>query len=79
MKRVLTVLVLAILFTSCKREALRNDKTNNKDFQVDFLFEHNGIKMYRFFDEGHYHYFTSKNETITSQTSGKSSYEDNIN
>jgi hypothetical protein len=38
--------------------------------------------MYRFYDGMHYHYFTSKGETITTQTSGgaknETRYQENI-
>jgi hypothetical protein len=32
---------------------------NNKTYQVDYLFEHDGCKVYRFQDNGHYVYFTN--------------------
>lgn len=79
MKKTLTIISLAILFTSCNKVGLRKDKTNNKDYEIEYLFEHNGIKMYRFYDRTRYHYFTNKGETITSQTSSKTTYEENIN
>lgn len=38
---------------------------NNKTYQVDYLFEHAGCKVYRFYDIGNYVYFTNCNgETI---------------
>jgi Domain of unknown function (DUF4884) len=42
---------------------------NNKDYQVSFLFEHDGCKVYRFADRGEFIYFTSCNgETTKAQT-----------
>jgi hypothetical protein len=32
---------------------------NNKTYEVDYLFEHGGCKVYRFYDRGHYVYFTN--------------------
>jgi Domain of unknown function (DUF4884) len=42
-----------------------NKAKNNKDYQVDFLFEHDGCKVYRFLDMGYYIYFTSCNGETT--------------
>ncbi|WP_430816260.1 DUF4884 domain-containing protein [Carboxylicivirga sp. RSCT41] len=39
--------------------------TNNADYQVSYLFEHDGCKVYRFCDEGRYVYFTTVNSDIT--------------
>jgi hypothetical protein len=39
---------------------------NNATYQVDYLFEHDGCKVYRFYDRGNYIYFTNCNgEAIT--------------
>jgi hypothetical protein len=34
---------------------------NNTTYQVDYLFEHDGCKVYRFYDKGNYVYFTNCN------------------
>ena len=34
---------------------------NNKTYRVDYLFEHDGCKVYRFYDKGNYVYFTNCN------------------
>ena len=34
---------------------------NNKDYKISYLFEHDGCKVYRFFDLGNAVYFTSCN------------------
>jgi hypothetical protein len=39
---------------------------NNKTYQVDFLFEHDGCKVYRFYDHGNPVYFTNCNGDIIS-------------
>lgn len=39
---------------------------NNRSYQVDYLFEHDGCKVYRFYDMGHYVYFTNCNGEATS-------------
>ena len=48
-------------------------------FRVEFLFEKDGIKVYRFSDGGHTHYFTSRGETMSTYKSGNSSLPENIN
>ncbi len=43
---------------------------NNYTYQIDYLFEHDGCKVYRFYDMGTYVYFTScPGETIASKDS----------
>lgn len=61
------------LLSGCIKES-QSSETLGKDFQVEFLFEKDGIKVYRFMDGGNYHYFTSRGETIR----GKTRYEENI-
>lgn len=47
-------------------------------FQVEFLFEKDGVKVYRFEDGGRQHYFTTKGDTMTEQSTGESTYEERI-
>ena len=77
MKKIILSLVLISLLISCKP---RNEwATPSEKHDVELLFEKDGIKMYRFYDQGHYHYFSSNGETIGTQISGKTSYSENIN
>ena len=39
---------------------------NNSTYQVEYLFEHEGCKVYRFMDMGHYIYFTNCKGDVTS-------------
>jgi len=39
---------------------------NNTSYEVEYLFEHEGCKVYRFLDTGHYVYFTNCRGTVTS-------------
>ncbi|OFX59276.1 MAG: hypothetical protein A2066_01485 [Bacteroidetes bacterium GWB2_41_8] len=39
---------------------------NNDTYQVEYLFEHDGCKVYRFEDRGHYVYFTNCVGDVTS-------------
>jgi hypothetical protein len=80
-------LIFLLLLTSCEKDGLITTRTANQNFYVDFLFEIEGVKVWRFSDGGRYHYFTSKGETISSQKQirmvGKQSYikhyDENIN
>ena len=35
---------------------------NNRTYEVSYLFEHDGCKVYRFYDMGHYVYFTTRGD-----------------
>ena len=77
MKKIILSLLAISLLISCKPS--NPNATPTEKYEVELLFEKDGIKMYRFFDQGHYRYFTSRGEIIGIQTSGKSSYSENIN
>lgn len=81
MKKLLLGALLVLSMTSCKKVAV-SSSTEGNQVQVDLIFVKDDIKMYRFEDNGRYHYFTSRGETITSQTSGsgknQTHYEENI-
>lgn len=47
MRKFLFLLVTVLLF-SCQKDA--QEVTHNGDFKVEFLFEHEGCKIYRFSD-----------------------------
>jgi hypothetical protein len=70
MKKIIGLLLISISLVSCVGDGIEKSKTNNDDYEVTYLFEKDGVKMYRFYDGMHYHYFTSRGETITTQTSG---------
>jgi hypothetical protein len=77
MKKLLIVLLLGL--TGCLNEPQSIEHTGKDDkFQVEYLFEKDGIKVYRFYDGGYSHYFTTGGETTTWQQSGKTSYEERI-
>ena len=78
MKKIIFTLAIGLIFTSCTHEA-QSKSQEGIDFELEFLFEKDGVKMYRFYDEGHFHYYTDKGETISTQDAGKSNtYEENI-
>lgn len=38
---------------------------NNDSYTISYLFEHDGVKVYRFYDMGNYVYFTTKGEVTS--------------
>ena len=77
MKKILLAAAIIAALTGCYKDA-QSTKIEGNGVKVELLFEHNGIKMYRFLDGGRYHYFTDRGETITNEQSGKNYYEENI-
>jgi hypothetical protein len=78
MKKTILALVIIIGLSSCYKEPQSAEQIGN-GFKVEFLFEKDGIKVYRFYDGGEYHYFTSKGETMSTQQQGKTNRQENIN
>ncbi len=60
-----------LIFASCKptQKPLSSIRAvNNGTYTVEYLFEHAGCKVYRFFDMGNYVYFTTCNGEAISKT-----------
>lgn len=69
------LLFYALILAGCSTEKplIKQAAKNNATYTIEYLFEHDGCKVYRFRDDGHYVYFTScKGETtsIKSDSSG---------
>jgi hypothetical protein len=85
MKKTLAIYIVliglgTILFGACTNEPMSKEQLGKDDgFEVEYLFEKDGVKVYRFWDAGHFHYFTTGGETISVQTAGKTTYSENIN
>lgn len=74
MKQIIKVVValsLFMLLQSCllQQPLQRSKSDNNQSYVVEYLFDHEGCKMYRFFDRGYYVYFSNCNSEITNITS----------
>lgn len=65
---IITLLILSMM--SCTKDAEFKVSSTNNNFEVEQLFTTNGITVYRFVDNGKYHYFT-KNETSQQISCGK--------
>lgn len=56
-----------LLLFSCytERPLTKGPSGNNETYKVHYLFEHDGCKVYRFYDMGHYVYFTNCTGNVT--------------
>lgn len=63
------LLVLSACFSSCftERSVAIDQPRNNKDYTVHYLFEHDGCKVYRFYDSwsNSYVYFTTQGDATS--------------
>lgn len=62
----LTTIVM-LSFSSCNsnKPLIRTQAQNNTTYEVAYLFEHDGCKVYRFTDDGRYVYFTNCTGDVT--------------
>lgn len=65
-----------VMLLSCGlyKDPISTDKAyNNPAYKVDYLFEHDGCKVYRFMDDGKYVYFTNCTGNVTSMAGDSTS------
>lgn len=72
-KKTIFLVVLALIITGCDKPAQETKQSSNTNIPVDFLFEHEGIRVYRFNDCGYNIYFTNKVGETQYDTGGKNS------
>lgn len=54
----IAALTLAVLlFAACYEDAVKTERSSNPAVRVELLFEHDGCRVYRFFDSAQAHYF----------------------
>lgn len=74
---IFVVILIAYMLLGCAK-GKPQEVTQNGDFKVEFLFEQDGCKMYRFKDGKRYIYWVNQTGKVNSdftQHSGKSSQE----
>lgn len=74
MKKIL-LLLAAVVVISCVRKS--QEQTQNGDFNVEFLFEQDGCRVYRFKDAGRYIYWSNcagRTQYTEVHSNGKSRY-----
>lgn len=64
---VVTMLIVGL--SSCASPIYSRPAENNQGYTVDYLFEHDGCKVYRFRDGNSWVYFTNCTGNVTSITS----------
>lgn len=69
MKYIFLALILW-LFLGCSKDGIQTSKTTNPNISVDLILEHDGCKVYRFFDTD-FVYFTKCGETSNIVRCGK--------
>lgn len=57
MKKIISLLIIIALFAGCYGDP--KEKIQNGNFEVQYLFEQDGCKVYRFFDGGRAVYFSN--------------------
>ena len=76
---IVTIFTIMTLVYGCMNEPMSTEQLGKDDgFKVQYLFEKDGVKVYRFFDNGRLHYFTTNGETMTTQRFSKNDYKENI-
>ncbi len=62
--------MLSLSLTGCivQQPISREPAKNNTDYKVDYLFEHDGCKVYRFWDRNYFVYFTNCNGQAIART-----------
>lgn len=65
-KTCLVIIVLLNLSSCMIQEPISvAEPENNNTYKIEYLFEHEGCKMYRFMDDGTYIYFSDCNNDVT--------------
>lgn len=77
-KTIIYAFACILLGSSCSRNEPISTSNEGNGFEVEFLFDKDGVKVYRFMDGGRYHYFTTLGETISNKDNSKDTYEENI-
>lgn len=66
------VLCVSLLLVGCQKRAQSKEKTSNEHFKIELLFEHDGVKVYRFGDAGRSVYYTdARGQTAWIESCGK--------
>ncbi|MCW8311454.1 DUF4884 domain-containing protein [Sphingobacterium sp. InxBP1] len=55
----IAIVALLSLVFSCGKDAIKSEQTNNRDIELELLFEKDGCKVYRFYDGMYYVYWSN--------------------
>lgn len=62
----LVITVMGVYSCTTPMPLVSGKADNNKTYPVEYLFEHDGCKVYRFQDQGNWVYFTNCKGDVTS-------------
>lgn len=69
----LIIIFLTLMIVSCAKEGTYVSSENAKeDFEIEFLFACDGVRIYRFYDNGRARYFATGNGRMTDSTHSES-------
>lgn len=71
MKKVLLALAVIATVSSCKEMLKEEIQTDNQNIKVQLLFEHDGCKVYRFYDARWVYYTDCSGSTAWLEKQGK--------
>jgi hypothetical protein len=57
--RNLIIILFCLVALNCVKDPINVSKTNNENYEVSFLFEFEGCRIYRFHDGGYNRYFSN--------------------
>lgn len=68
------ITMLGVYSCSVQSPLVYTKADNNKTYSVDYLFEHEGCKVYRFQDNGNFVYFTNCKGDVSSIKNDSTKY-----
>lgn len=71
MRNIILVCCSVFALLGCTKEAVSTNSTNNSEVKVELLFQHEGVKVYRFYDGGRRIYYTDARGKVEYNTGGK--------
>ena len=71
----LLLMLATLIMCSCEYKPLDTTEIVN-GIHVEFLFEKDSVRVYRFHDGGYTHYFTTKGETMSEKHTDKNTIRD---
>jgi len=66
MKKLIFIFVVVVASCTIQQPISIESPKNNVEYDVSYLFEYDGCKVYRFIDHGNYVYFTNVSGDVTS-------------
>lgn len=75
MKKLIGVAVLPLMLCGCMNDAVETKPTTNRAMKVELLFEHDGVKVYRFYDGNPIYYTDARGSVYWNASKARHSVE----